>query len=115
TEREAAIRRVLQGAAARIELASPDAARRLESARVLGESSDPAVKALLAALLEKTGPGWAQPDAGVRAAAAASIRAIERRVATAEIAGTVFSGLSLGSILLDRKSTRLNSSHVKIS
>ncbi|HLS56544.1 MAG TPA: urea ABC transporter permease subunit UrtB [Zeimonas sp.] len=100
TERDAAIREVLQGAAARIELASPDAARRLESARVLGESSDPAVKALLAALLEKAGPSWAEPDAGVRAAAAASIRAIERRVATAEIAGTVFSGLSLGSILL---------------
>ncbi|RPH62744.1 MAG: urea ABC transporter permease subunit UrtB, partial [Burkholderiales bacterium] len=99
-EKDAGIRELVGRAAARVELASPDAARRLESARVLGQSSDPAVKTLLAALLEKTGADWVEPDASVRAAAAASIRSIDRRVTTAEMAGTVFSGLSLGSILL---------------
>jgi urea transport system permease protein len=98
------IRAILARAAARVNLGSADAAKRLQAAQALGTSSDPAVKNLLAALLEKRGDGaaqtWAEPDAQVRAAAAASIANIDRRVAIAQHVGTVFSGLSLGSILL---------------
>ncbi|NMG76707.1 urea ABC transporter permease subunit UrtB [Aromatoleum diolicum] len=100
SEADDEIRGVLGRAAARVYLASGDAARRLKAAEMLGESSDPAVKNLLAALLAKNGNDWSEPSAEVRAAAEASIRAIDRRVATAEAVGTLFSGLSLGSILL---------------
>ena len=103
-ESDAAVREVLLYATAKLELSSPDPALRLKAAQALGASSDAAVKNLLAALLEKRGEGaaatWVEPDAEVRAAAAASMRAIDRRIGLAQTAGTLFSGLSLGSILL---------------
>lgn len=99
-ETDAEIRGVLARAVARVNLASADAAKRLQAVQTLGASSDPAVKVMLAALLEKRGEAWAEPEAAVRAAAAASIEAIDRRIALAEGVGTLFSGLSLGSILL---------------
>ncbi|PKO54078.1 MAG: urea ABC transporter permease subunit UrtB, partial [Betaproteobacteria bacterium HGW-Betaproteobacteria-21] len=103
-EQDDAVGAVLSYAVAKINLSSADAAKRLSAAVALGESSDPAVKNMLAALLEKSGEGssatWIEPVAEVRAAAEASIRTIDRRVATAQTVGTVFSGLSLGSILL---------------
>lgn len=103
-EQDDAVRAVLLYATAKLELASPDPALRLKAAQALGGSSDAAVKNMLAALLEKRGEGaaatWAEPSPEVRAAAEASIRAIDRRIAVAQTAGTVFSGLSLGSILL---------------
>ena len=98
------MRAVLLYATAKLELASPNPALRLKAAQALGGSSDAAVKNLLAALLEKRGEGaaatWVEADAEVRAAAAASMRAIDRRIGLAQTAGTLFSGLSLGSILL---------------
>ena len=103
-EQDDAVRAVLLYATAKLELASPDPALRLKAAQALGGSSDAAVKNMLAALLEKRGEGaaatWVEPSAEVRAAAEASIRAIDRRIAIAQTAGTLFSGLSLGSILL---------------
>ncbi len=104
SETDAEIRSILGRAAARVNLASADASKRLKAVLVLGESSDPAVRNLLAPLLEKKGTGaasaWVEPSGEVRAAAKASIQAIDRRIATAQAVGTVFSGLSLGSILL---------------
>ncbi len=94
------IRAILGRAAARVNLAAADPAQRRQAAEALGSSSDPAVKTLLAALLEKRDGAWAEPDAAVRAAAEAALRAIEQRIASAQALGTVFSGLSLGSILL---------------
>ena len=103
-EQDDAVRAVLLYATAKLELAAPDPALRLKAAQALGGSSDAAVKNMLAALLEKRGEGaaatWVEPSAEVRAAAEASIRAIDRRIAIAQTAGTLFSGLSLGSILL---------------
>ncbi len=78
------MRAVLLYATARVELAAPDPALRLKAAQALGGSSDAAVKNMLAALLEKRGEGaaatWVEPSAEVRAAAQASIRAIDRRM-----------------------------------
>ena len=103
-ENDGEIRSLLGQAVARVQLASSDPARRLQAVTALGESTDPAVRNLLAGLLERKGEGvlatWVEPSAEVRAAAEASIRAIDRRIATAQTVGTVFSGLSLGSILL---------------
>ncbi len=104
SEADDEIRGILGRAAARVNLGSTDASKRLKAAQALGDSSDPAVRNLLAPLLQKKGEGaqtsWIEPSGEVRAAAKASIQAIDRRVATAQAVGTVFSGLSLGSILL---------------
>jgi urea transport system permease protein len=104
TEKDPAIRDILLYATAKVHLGSNNPEKRLRAAADLGTSSDAAVKNMLLALLEKKGEGpdavWAEPDAEVRAAAQASITAIDRRIATAQTVGTVFSGLSLGSILL---------------
>lgn len=99
-ETDAEIRTLLGLAVARLQLASADAGLRLQAARTLGASSDPAVRGLLAALLEKRDGQWLEPSAEVRAAAERAIKSIERRIAIAETVGTLFSGLSLGSILL---------------
>ena len=100
SESDADVRTIVALAAARLQLDAPAAERRLAAARTLGEAASPAVRNLLAARLEQRDGQWVEPDAAVRAAAAQSVRAIERRIATAQTVGTVFSGVSLGSILL---------------
>jgi urea transport system permease protein len=99
-ESDAEIRGILQLASARVNLSAKDLAKRLAAAEALGESSDPSVRAILAARLVKNGNSFVEPDVAVRTAIAASIETIERRVAIAQAAGAVFSGISLGSILL---------------
>ncbi len=95
-ESDEAIGHILRLAVARIHLNAAEPAQRLKAVSALGQSSDPAVRTMLEPLLSPAN----EPDALVREAAADSIRAIERRVAFAQHVGTVFSGLSLGSILL---------------
>ncbi|GHT83475.1 ABC transporter permease [Betaproteobacteria bacterium] len=103
-EEDASVRAVLIRAAARVNLTDPDPTLRRKAAQDLGSVTDPAVRNLLAALVGKTGEGsaatWAEPDASVREAAAESLRAIDRRITLAQSTGTIFTGLSLGSILL---------------
>ncbi|HSD62058.1 MAG TPA: urea ABC transporter permease subunit UrtB [Burkholderiales bacterium] len=99
-ETDPQIRDILQLAYAQATLKSPDPALRLEAARALGASGNPNVKLLLAGLMEKKGGEFVEPDEDVRRAASASLRELERRLAWAETAGRVFSGISLGSILL---------------
>ncbi|MBA3902743.1 MAG: urea ABC transporter permease subunit UrtB [Rhodocyclaceae bacterium] len=95
-ERDPRIGRILSLAHAQANLKNPDAAVRLAAVKALGESGNPNVKNLLAALTDKN----AEPDEKVRIEAAASVRAVESRLAFGDNAGRVFSGLSLGSILL---------------
>lgn len=94
------IRELVLQAAARVNLASSDPARRLQAAQLLGSSTDAAVLTLLRPLVSRNDDGWLEPDATVRDAAEASIKRIERRLALTDTVRTVFSGLSLGSILL---------------
>jgi urea transport system permease protein len=68
--------------------------------KTLGESSSAATRTLLAAVLEKRGTEFAEPDVGVRLEARAALKAVEGRLAFADTVGKIFSGLSLGSILL---------------
>ncbi|MDR1853989.1 MAG: urea ABC transporter permease subunit UrtB [Azoarcus sp.] len=100
-EKDEAVRAVLTLAAARVNLASDEPALRRKAVEDLGASSDPEVRNMLAGLTAKTETGaWVEADAGVREAAHASLRAIDRRIGLAQATGTVFTGLSLGSILL---------------
>jgi len=99
-EQDPEIKGLLVLAQATVELGSGDKAKRLAAIRALGGSNSASTKTLLLGLLEKKGDVFAEPDAEVRAEAEIALRAVEGRLATGEMAGRVFSGLSLGSILL---------------
>ena len=99
-EQDPEIKGLLVLAQATIELGSADKAKRVAAIRALGGSNSASTKTLLLGLLEKKGDVFAEPDAEVRAEAEIALRAVEGRLATGEMAGRVFSGLSLGSILL---------------
>ena len=99
-EQDAEIKALLTLTRATIELASDDKAMRIGAIRALAESRDPNTKTLLLPLLEKKGAEFAEPDSDMRAEAELSLRSIESRLATGEMVGRVFSGVSLGSMLL---------------
>jgi len=84
--------------AASIELASGDRATRLAAVRTLGRSGNPNTKTLLLSLAKKDGGGEA--DQRFRAAAEASLRAVEGRAPLGRPARALVAGISLGSILL---------------
>lgn len=92
---------LLGQARAAIGLKSPDAAVRRQAVEVLGESDNPQTKQLLVALLAADADGaFLESDAGVRDRATKAIRAIDARLVVPQLLGTLFSGLSLGSVLL---------------
>ena len=99
-EQDPEIKALLTLTQATVQLASSDKPTRIGAIRALAESRDPNTKTLLLPLLEKKGGEFAEPDSDVRAEAELSLRAIESRLATGEMVGRVFSGVSLGSILL---------------
>jgi urea transport system permease protein len=99
-ETDPEIRGLLELTQATIELGSKDRSTRLAAIRALAESRNASTKTLLLPLLERKGDTYAEPDAEVRVEAEKSLRAVEGNLATGEAAGRVFSGLSLGSILL---------------
>jgi urea transport system permease protein len=77
-------------------ISSTDKAKRLEAAKSLADSREPATKTLL---LDRLKPD-AETEADVRAQLQMSLSAIESRLAWGERLGVVFTGASLGSILL---------------
>jgi urea transport system permease protein len=100
-ETDLSIKSVLAQIKAGIDLKSSDPQLRLAAVKVLGESNVQRTKQLLYALLEQDSSGaYAEPDAKVREAAQAAIKAIDQRLAVSDYAGRLFSGISLGSILL---------------
>ncbi|MCW5620016.1 MAG: urea ABC transporter permease subunit UrtB [Burkholderiales bacterium] len=101
TETDPQIKNLLAQVKAAVDLRSEDAGVRLEAVKRLGESSDQRTKILLYALLEKGGDDqFLEPDAAVRQEAEFAIGMIDRRLAISDYAGRLFSGISLGSILL---------------
>lgn len=95
-ESDPQLRRRLELLQASALLQVPEPSRRREAAEVLAGSDQPAVRALLA---ERLAAG-AEQDAQVRAALENALRRIDGRLAWGERAGVLFSGLSLGSVLL---------------
>lgn len=95
-ETDAKVRAMLVEIRAGIELHSSVKALRLAAARKLADSSSAEAKQLLASRLESDG----EADTEVKAAIQASIRSIEHKLAYFEYAGILFTGLSLGSVLL---------------
>ena len=85
---------------AAILLTSANAADRLAAAKDLAASNYPAVRSLLLSRLDKNGGTFVETDPAVRAQIEKSLGAINERLAWGERLGTLFSGISLGSILL---------------
>ncbi|MEZ5667699.1 MAG: urea ABC transporter permease subunit UrtB [Alphaproteobacteria bacterium] len=99
-ETDDAVRDAMVRARAAVLLTADDPAVRLEAVTTLQGFGDPAVRSLLTALLLPDGDGFKEPDETVRAAAADAVESIESRLELWRFAGSLFEGLSLGSILL---------------
>jgi urea transport system permease protein len=82
-------------------LQDPDPAKRLDAVQLIAERHDPQLRGLVAPLTEKKPDGsFAESDPKVRAAAEAALSNMRFEQWKAEMVGTLFAGLSLGSILL---------------
>jgi urea transport system permease protein len=99
-EADAEIKGLLERVRANLQLNSKDKAVRLAAITSLGSSVNPNTKTILLDILAKKGGEFAEPDADVRFAAQKSLTEVEGRLATGERIAQVFSGISLGSILL---------------
>lgn len=95
-ERDARIARLLTLAHAQANLGNGDPAARLAAVRALADSGSPTIRSLLLPLTDKAN----EAEDPVRYEAITAVKAIERRLAWSETLAGVFSGLSLGSILL---------------
>ena len=93
-EADTGVRALLESIVATAEINGDDKPVRLMALRTLERSGTAGTKTLLLTLLEK------ETDEDIRSAAQQSLRAIEGRLAWGERAGLLFSGISLGSVLL---------------
>jgi urea transport system permease protein len=87
------IRPLLATIAAASALKSDDKAARLAAIRTLAGASTPAARALLTSAAGDS-------DVEIRSAAALALREVEGRLVWGELAGLLFAGVSLGSLLL---------------
>ncbi len=86
---------------AALRLAGEDRAAKLEAIAQLAASEDAATRLLLLPLLEKNADGsFREADPELRSAAERAIRSIDAGQRKGELAGAVFTGVSLGSVLL---------------
>ena len=93
-EQAAAVKDALGNLRFALRLGSPDRARRLEAAEALGSVGTPATKLLLNERLQ------AESDAEVKTALRRALEQIDARLVWGERLGVIFTGISLGSILL---------------
>ena len=99
-ESDPEVRGLLTLTKASIDLRSGDKDKRLAAIAALGLSDTGATRTLLQQVLERKGGVYVEPDAQVRAQAQRSLAAVERRLMIGDIAARIFSGISLGTILL---------------
>ncbi|ADX47284.1 urea ABC transporter, permease protein UrtB [Paracidovorax avenae ATCC 19860] len=93
-EREPGLKARLEAIRARIQLSASDPAQRQLAAQALAGSGNPATRTVLLEQLRN------EQDPKVRAALDSGLKAVEARLQWGERLGALFSGLSLGSILL---------------
>ena len=99
-ESDTEIKGMLALTQASVQLSSDDKATRLAAVRALAQSDSASVKTLLLGVLERKGGEYVERDAEVRAEAERSLRAVEQRLLKGEMVARIFSGISLGTILL---------------
>jgi urea transport system permease protein len=93
-ESDATLKTELLALKARASMASPDKQTRIDAARSLAQSSDPATRALL---MERSAQ---ETDGEVKSVLATTLNAVNQRLQWGERLGMLFTGISLGSILL---------------
>lgn len=95
------VRRALDLALAVLALKSDGANQRRAAVTLLGDAGNGAFRPVLAGMLAEGADGvYAEPDPGVRDAAAAALKQIDTHLWRIEWAGNLFYGISLGSVLL---------------
>ena len=94
TETDAGIKAQLAMLKAALLISSTDKGRRLAAAKLLADSDQPATKSLLLERLRS------ETDPEVKAALNATLNTVASRLAWGERLGVLFTGISLGSILL---------------
>ncbi len=99
-EADAEIKGLLERVRANLQLNSKEKAVRLAAIASLGSSVNRNSKTILLEMLAKKGGEFVEADADIRFAAQKSLAEVEGRLSTGERIGQVFSGISLGSILL---------------
>ncbi len=100
-EADPEIKQVLQMLMSTAQLSDPDPAVRTAAAKGLADSTNAGLRPLLQKMIDKNPDAtYAEPDAGVRSAAALTLREIDNRIWRTEIVGNLFYGISLGSVLL---------------
>ncbi|MET0335239.1 MAG: urea ABC transporter permease subunit UrtB, partial [Rhizobacter sp.] len=95
-ETDAGLKQALERMRATVLVASPDKAKRLAAVQALAGSGEPTVASLLQ---ERLAPD-AETDPEVRTAIGKALESIRNKLAWGERTGVVFTGISLGSILL---------------
>lgn len=95
-ETDSKVKEALNIALANLQLTDSNPQIRLNAVQLLGESGSPQTQSRLQNLTDAK----VEPDAQVRAAAASSLKQVQNRLMVGDVLGQVFSGLSLGSILL---------------
>ena len=93
-EQDVALKARLTSIRARIQLSSSDAAKRLEAAQHLAASGNPATRTVLLEQLRN------EQDPKVKAALQAALKTVEDSLKWGERLAAMFTGISLGSILL---------------
>ncbi len=99
-ESDAEIKGLLTLTQASIQLGSGDRATRLAAVKALAQSDSGATKTILLGVLAKKDGKFVEADQEIRAEAERSLSAVEGRLLKGDIAARVFSGISLGTILL---------------
>jgi urea transport system permease protein len=99
-EADAEVKNILALTEASIQLNAGDKPARMAAIASLAASNNPNTKTLLIGLLAKKGADFVEPDADIRAAAQRSLEAVQSKLSTGERIGQIFTGISLGSILL---------------
>lgn len=100
-ETDPALKRRLDALWATTALTDPDPAKRLEAVELVAARHDLDFYPLLQPLVAKRADGsFAEPDVRVRAAAQRGIDALDAIERNSRMAGTLFAGISLGSVLL---------------
>jgi urea transport system permease protein len=100
TERDSKIAGLLTTTLASLQLQNPNTSVRIAAIKTLSASGDSEAKQLLMALQEKDGDTFKEPEEAVRIEAQKAINVIDSRLKRGEYAGMLFTGVSLGSILL---------------
>ena len=99
-ETDPQVRELLLLTQASLQLQSNDRAVKLAAIRALAQSGNPNTKTLLLLFLERKDGQFVEADADIRSAAQASLNAVQSKLSTGERVAQVFTGISLGSILL---------------